>query len=103
MPIATARIAAGYHRSIQFSTNIARARSSLANAAVPPGSRRSTRFGNRPTNPASRWATKGRGPVHYGAFSTMRQADGRAAMVMAGLGFGGTLGGFGCSTASENQ
>lgn len=35
------------------------------------------------------------GPGRHGAFSTARQAAGRAAMVIAGFGFGGTFGGFG--------
>src|SRR5439155_17713099 len=37
------------------------------------------------------------------AFNTALQAGGSAAMVIGGFGFGGTLGGFGCSTASLNQ
>jgi hypothetical protein len=39
----------------------------------------------------------------YGALRTERQAAGSAAIVIGGLGFGATFGGFGCSTASENQ
>jgi hypothetical protein len=31
------------------------------------------------------------------------QAAGNCASVIGGLGFGGVFGGFGCSTASENQ
>jgi hypothetical protein len=31
------------------------------------------------------------------------QAGGSSAMVIGGFGFGGTAGGFGCSTASLNQ
>jgi hypothetical protein len=38
-----------------------------------------------------------------GACNTVLQAGGSAAMVIGGLGFGGTLGGLGCSTASLNQ
>ena len=38
-----------------------------------------------------------------GMFSTARQAGGNCAMVIGGLGFGGTLGGLGCSTESLNQ
>ena len=38
-----------------------------------------------------------------GAVSTALQAGGSAAIVIGGFGFGGTLGGFGCSTASLNQ
>src|SRR5438105_7431788 len=38
-----------------------------------------------------------------GRFSTPRQAGGNCAMVIGGFGFGGTLGGLGCSTESLNQ
>ncbi len=44
---------------------------------------------------------------HYrfasGAARTCRQAAGNCAMVIGGFGFGGTFGGFGCSTESLNQ
>lgn len=39
----------------------------------------------------------------YGASSTCLQAAGSCASVIGGFGFGGVFGGFGCSTASENQ
>ena len=39
----------------------------------------------------------------YGAVRTVRHAAGRSASVKGGFGFGGTFGGFGCSTASLNQ
>src|SRR5262249_32528809 len=38
-----------------------------------------------------------------GAFSTWWQAAGNCASVIGGGGLGGSFGGFGCSTASENQ
>src|SRR6185437_10847213 len=38
-----------------------------------------------------------------GAARTARQSDGNCASVRPGLGFGGTFGGFGCSTESLNQ
>ncbi len=38
-----------------------------------------------------------------GAFSTCLQAAGICASVIGGFGFGGSGGGFGCSTPSENQ
>ena len=38
-----------------------------------------------------------------GAFSTALQAAGNCAIVIGGFGFGGTFGGFGCSTESLNQ
>ena len=38
-----------------------------------------------------------------GACNTALQAGGSAAIVIGGFGFGGTLGGLGCSTASLNQ
>lgn len=38
-----------------------------------------------------------------GAASTALQAAGNCASVIGGFGFGGSFGGFGCSTASENQ
>jgi hypothetical protein len=38
-----------------------------------------------------------------GAASTSRQAEGSCAIVIGGFGFGGFFGGWGWSTASENQ
>jgi hypothetical protein len=38
-----------------------------------------------------------------GACNTALQAGGSAAIVIGGFGFGGSFGGFGCSTASLNQ
>jgi hypothetical protein len=44
-----------------------------------------------------------RGGASYGACSTCLQAAGKSANVNGGLGFGGVVGGLGCSTGSLNQ